>query len=204
MKATKTKKNLVVVLLVAILTTAAILPHLRFTAAAQPGEVTDPLVTRRYVDERIDDVWNEIQALRTENALLRAMVEGGGLQGMPFDVQALTALVTADVLATIHGGGAPGAGLPDGERSLEFVTLNPSYGQILTIENGTEVILRTGTAVVVAGPNGLVDMTQGRDIANGVAVSRNHLLIAPRTDGRGLRFTSESNWVMVRGAFTLN
>jgi len=103
MKATKTKKNLVVVLLVAILTTAAILPHLRFTAAAQPGEVTDPLVTRRYVDERIDDVWNEIQALRTENALLRAMVEGGGLQGMPFDVQALTALVTADVLATIHG-----------------------------------------------------------------------------------------------------
>jgi len=74
----------------------------------------------------------------------------------------------------------------------------------LTIENGAEVILRTGTAVVVAGPNGLVDMTQGRDIANGVAVSRNHLLIAPRTDGRGLRFTSESNWVMVRGAFTLN
>jgi len=203
-KAAKAKKWTAIAL-IATLTIAAILPHLRFTAAAQPGEVTDPLVTRRYVDERIDDVWNEIQTLRAENALLRAMVESGGLPGVPFDVQALTALITADVLAVVHGG-ASGTGLPGGgvERSLEFVTLNPSNGQILTIENGTEVILRTGTAVVVAGPNGLVDMTQGRDIANGQAVSRNHLLIAPRTDGRGLRFTSDSNWVMVRGAFTLN
>jgi len=197
----KKAKKALSILLVAILTCAAILPHLRFTATAQPGEAHDPLVTRRYVDERIDDVWNEIQAMRADIALLRSMVESGGLPGVPFDVQALTALIRADVLATIQAGGA---GVPDGERSLEFVTLNPSYGQILTIENGTEVILRTGTAVVVAGPNGLVDMTQGRDIANGVAVSRNHLLIAPRTDGRGLRFTSESNWVMVRGAFTLN
>jgi len=233
-KATASKttqaKKWTAAILIAVLTCAAILPHLRFTAAAQPGDVSDPLVTRRYVDERIDDVWNEIQILRAENALLRAMVESGGLPGIPFNMETLVAMVTADVMAVVHSGNIPGSGtgpgtgtgtgndpgadIPgsgvttqtpgDSERSLEFVSLNLTYGQRLFLENGTEVILRTGSATVISGPEGLVDMTQGRNVSNGAAVSRNHLLITPRTDGRGLRFTGDSNWVMVRGAFTIN
>ncbi|MCL2364538.1 MAG: hypothetical protein FWC71_07745 [Defluviitaleaceae bacterium] len=222
-KTTKRAKNWVVVLLIAALAFAAAMPHLRTNVAAQPGDVLDPLVTRRYVDERIDDVWSEIQVLRAENALLRAMVESGGLPGIPFDVQTIVAMVTADVLAVVHGGNVPGAGNdPDAdvpgagvtqpppgpgageERSLEFVSLNLTYGQRLFLENGTEVILRTGTATVISGPEGLVDMTQGLNVSNGASISRNHLLITPRTDGRGLRFTSQSNWVMVRGAFTID
>jgi len=211
----KTKKNWVVVVLVAVLACLAAFPHLRTTVAAQPGEVTDPLVTRRYVDERIDDVWSEIQSLRAENALIRAMIESGGLPGVPFDVQALTNLIVADVIEIFASGNVPGLGDPgtsvpgqgtpgDTERSLEFVSLNLTYGQQLILDNGTEVILRTGSATVISGPEGLVDMTQGRNVSNGAVVERNHLLITPRTDGRGLRFTSESNWVMVRGAFALN
>jgi hypothetical protein len=72
----------------------------------------------------------------------------------------------------------------------------------MILENGTEAVLRSGTATVIAGPNGLLDMTAGRDIANGESVNRNHLLIAPRSDGRGMRFTS-SAWVMVRGGFSI-
>jgi hypothetical protein len=103
--------------------------------------------------------------------------------------------------AAANAPGTPGS-TPDDERTLVFTSINPQAGQTLILENGTEAVLRSGAATVVAGPNGLLDMTAGRDAANGEAVRRNHLLIAPRTDGRGMHF-SASSWVMVRGGFTL-
>ncbi|MCL2203706.1 MAG: hypothetical protein FWB88_07180 [Defluviitaleaceae bacterium] len=206
----KQRKNLVTLILALVLVGAVVFPAMRAVVAAQPGDAADPLVTRRYVDERIDTLWTEIQALRNENALLRNMVEAGGLPGLPggtpWDMQALTAAVFADVMLSfeaIYGDMLRQATGEGEERSLEFVSINTRNGQTLTLENGTEAILRTGAAVVVAGPNGLVDMTAGRDIENGAVVRHNHLLIAPRSDGRGMRFTAESSWVMVRGAFTL-
>jgi hypothetical protein len=203
----KQRKNIVLTVLIILLAGAAIFPHFRTVAVAQPGEANDPLVTRRYVDERVDAIWTEIQLLRSENAVLRVLVEAGGVPGTPggvFDMQAITAAVFAEVMLSFElmYGEMLRSAANQGERSLGFTVLNPSSGQTLIIESGTEIVLRTGTAVVVAGPNGLLDMTTGQDVANGQSVGLNHLLIAPRTDGRGIRFTSDA-YVMVRGAFTL-
>jgi hypothetical protein len=206
----KRKKNTVTLAIVIILAGLLAFPYFRTIVTAQPGEAADPLITRRYVDEHVDTLWNEIQTLRSENALLRALVEGGGtgLPGGNIDMQAMTAAVFADVMISfelMYGEMLRSAAnaCECGERSLEFTVLNPRSGQILTIENGTEVILRSGSAVVVAGENGLVNMTTGGDILNGQPVGLNNLLISPRTDGRGIRFTAESSWVMVRGAHRL-
>jgi hypothetical protein len=196
-----------------VLIGVAAFPYLRTIVAAQPGEANDPLVTRRYVDERIDTLWTEIQTLRSENAVLRALVEAGGTPGFPggpFDIQAITAAIFADVMIsfeTMYGEmlreAASAVNTVSEERSLEFAHVRGLNGQTLIIENGTEIILRSGAAVVVAGPNGLTDATAGADILNGETVRRNHMIIAPATDGRGIRFTADS-WIMVRGAYTLN
>lgn len=213
----KNYRKWLVGLLLTLLACAAVLPGLMTRVAAQPGDAVDPLVTRRYVNERVDAIWSEIQALRAENAALRLIVEAGGTTAAPdgtINLEALTETILTEVLLTFEDLYGDRLRNIDGlnqqqppaetERELEFTTINVAYNQVLTLDNGAEAILRNGNAVIVAEGNvGLVDMTAGRDIRAGESVPRNHLLIAPRTDGRGLRFTSESSWVMVRGSFTL-
>jgi hypothetical protein len=201
----KQRKSLLTLAAAVLLLAVAAFPYFRMTAAAQPGEATDPLVTRRYVDEHINTLWAEIQLLREETAALRALVSAGGFPGHPsdqtWDTQALANAIFPNIMISfelMYGEILRNAS----ERSLSFEALRVESGQSIIVENGTELILRSGRAVVVAGPNGLVNMTSGTDLENGQAVPANHLLIAPRTDGRGLRFTADS-WIMVRGGYRL-
>ncbi|MCL2189073.1 MAG: hypothetical protein FWC16_09165 [Defluviitaleaceae bacterium] len=183
--------TLIAVIAVALLISVAAFPHLRHVVQAQPGDANDPLVTRRYVDERFDALWAEVQ-------LLRGMADGGyfsgGTQHQPWDLQAIAATIFQDVMHHLEAGGS---------HALGWTAINPQNGQTLIMENGTEVIVRAGTTVVVAGANGLVNATSGSDLVNGQTVPTNNLLIAPATDGRGVRVTSTNAWIMVRGAFTL-
>ncbi|MCX5974532.1 MAG: hypothetical protein NTU59_07710 [Coprothermobacterota bacterium] len=63
-------------------------------------------------------------------------------------------------------------------------------GQFLQAEAGTQIIVRVGETICMADPasakGGLSDVTAGIDIPHLTAVATNHLLIAPRSDGRGL------------------
>lgn len=89
-----------------------------------------------------------------------------------------------------------------GSGNLEVVYL--AKGEQLIAENGTEIILRSGVATVIDAPNGgLCDITAGKDLKNGEKISQNHLLIVPRSDGRGVK--AETDVVlMVRGSFTVS
>jgi len=86
--------------------------------------------------------------------------------------------------------------------TLKVVTVPP--GQVLVAEEGAEIIVRAGKAKTVASPNGgLADLTAGRDLKNGEIIALNHLLLVPRTDGRG--FAAVTPVVaLVRGAFVVN
>ena len=101
-------------------------------------------------------------------------------------------------IAALQGTGT-GTGVA---QVVPFTPLRVYAGQTLIASAGAEIILRSGTAHVVAGPNGLVDVTAGRDIGNGQQVSRNHLLLVPATDGRGMHFTANS-WLMIKGGFII-
>ena len=58
-------------------------------------------------------------------------------------------------------------------------------GQTLMAEKGTELILRMGTANVIASQKGgLSDVTGGVDLADGGHLPSNHLLSVPLGDGR--------------------
>ncbi len=75
--------------------------------------------------------------------------------------------------------------------------------QRLTAEAGAEIILRSGRATAIDGPRGgLADVTQGRDLRSGDEISQNHLLIVPRSDGRGVRAETDV-FLMVRGLFSV-
>jgi len=86
--------------------------------------------------------------------------------------------------------------------SLQVVTV--PAGKTLSCEAGTEIVLRAGKATAIGSDlGGLSDITSGKDVQTGQAIVSNHLLIVPRSDGRGLRAATECV-VMVRGAHAIS
>ena len=89
----------------------------------------------------------------------------------------------------------------DAQQSFQVVSVN--NGQVLEGADGTELILRMGTADVVAtAKGGLADVTAGTDLADGLQVPANHHLIVPLSDGRGVRATKDCLF-MIKGRYTV-
>jgi len=75
---------------------------------------------------------------------------------------------------------------------------------IVADAEGTELILRSGIAIIVAPlkNQGLTNMTTGTDAVADEKVIKNNLYIIPRADGRGFKATADMN-VMVRGVYKI-
>lgn len=85
-----------------------------------------------------------------------------------------------------------------------FTVVQVPAGKTLKGGEGTEMILRSGSATIIASSNGgVTDITGGQDLAQGVAVDKNHMLLIPRNDGRGLKIGDYQAFVMVRGTYTI-
>lgn len=90
------------------------------------------------------------------------------------------------------------------ESKLAYEVLRLDKGQVLTGGAGTELIVRSGEVTAIDnGNDGVSDITAGADLRSGVKCQKNHLLLIPRADGRGIAASTEA-YVMVRGPFTLN
>ena len=102
-------------------------------------------------------------------------------------------------------GGENGGTTPATADAFTVIELKP--GQELQCTAATELILRSGSAVIVSpfDNQGLCDMTAGVDLQAGVAVPKNHCLLIPRgNDGRGIKITgSGTAYVMVGGAYKI-
>ena len=87
--------------------------------------------------------------------------------------------------------------------ATRFKVIEVNQGQSLILGDGSEAILRMGTATVIGTQKGgLSDVTMGFDLADGTAVQGNHLLIAPLNDGRGIKAHSYC-LIMVKGNYTI-
>lgn len=87
--------------------------------------------------------------------------------------------------------------------SLKFNVVDVPAGKTLVCSSGTEIILRMGSCVVKGSQKGgLSDVTMGFDLADGVAVQGNHLLITPLDDGRGVK-TSTDCIFMIKGNYSV-
>lgn len=110
--------------------------------------------------------------------------------------QQISSLVKAE-LAKQTGGGAT---TPDSSSSMVIVTLKP--GEVLVASAGAEMIVRAGKATAYSTDgNGISDLTDGKDVANGQAVLSNHLMLLPKA-GRGIATDTKAKGsviVLVRG-----
>ncbi|MBR2743381.1 MAG: hypothetical protein IKD89_07305 [Clostridia bacterium] len=85
--------------------------------------------------------------------------------------------------------------------SDSYKAIQVSRGQTILGKEGSQIILRSGTAVSVCpGENGLVDTTGGIDLPGNISISPNHVYIIPREDGRGIRMTNDG-YIMVKGGY---
>jgi len=88
-----------------------------------------------------------------------------------------------------------------GGQAFEVIAVEA--GQTIYLEANSQFILRTGEATAIAGPGGgLSDLTGGLDLQTNDLISRNHLLLVPRSDGRGVYFITQA-YIMVSGSYTL-
>ena len=95
------------------------------------------------------------------------------------------------------------ASLSSGSQSDLFQVVEVSAGEKLIGGAGTELIVRGGKATAIDnGIDGISDLTAGKDLKTGNAVSLNHLLLVPKDDGRGL-YCEARSWVMVKGTYTI-
>jgi len=195
----KNRKNVISLLILTILIALLAVTHL-VPVLAQPGDANDPLVTRRYVDDRITQLSQEVTQLR--NMLSGMTVGAGGTftlseRDLLFaEVMAYFETVYGDMLrAAAAGAGEAGAVVP-------FETVNVPAGRTLVADAGVEMILRSGHATAVSGPDGMVNVTAGTDITNGTRIPTNNLLLVPRSDGRGMYFVTEG-WLMIKGSYEI-
>jgi len=169
----KKSKKLLLILLCGSILTLTFM--LSAAATPAPGSEEDPLVTRSYVNRLISDL---------------SGLSGGGT----LSTQQMDAIVN-EVASRLAGGGG---------ASDVFTPVQLMSGQTLFGHEGTELILRSGSAIVQAsGSDGLANVTNGTDQNAGATIERNHLLIVPRADGRGIHATSDV-WVLVKGGFIIH
>ena len=84
-----------------------------------------------------------------------------------------------------------------------FVVVEVQAGQSVIGKEGTEMVLRSGSATVIDnGAVGVSDLTAGADLLSPKAVTKNHLLLIPRDDGRGIKCSTHA-YVMVKGGYTI-
>lgn len=98
---------------------------------------------------------------------------------------------------------ASGGGGGNGSSS-NLTNVELTAGQKLYGGEGTEFIVRTGSAVAFSGDaSGIPDLTGAKDLIAGTAIPLNHLLLFPR-EGRGIQATTKAKnsvWVIVRGSY---
>ena len=136
--------------------------------------------------------------LLMSGSLMAAAAAGApGSEDDPVVTKSYVDSAIASLRASLSGAGTGASG--GGEWQVVCVP----GGKSVVGETGTQMILRSGTATAIDnGANGISDLTGGSDLRQGAAVSKNHLLLIPGSDGRGIRTAGEC-WVMISGGYAL-
>lgn len=108
------------------------------------------------------------------------------------------------LLTTLETGGIINVNTPVADTSkLKYTPVHVGVGQTLLGSEGTEMILRVGRAfAVVPGKESLIDVTAGKELSDKKELSKHHIAIVPRNDGRGVKVTEDA-WFLVKGDYVI-
>ena len=94
---------------------------------------------------------------------------------------------------------------PAEPAAVTYEVIEMKYGDCLFAAGAVDIMLRAGSAVCIApdAGQGISDDTACAEIYNGEALTKNHMCLIPRGDGRGIMATAQSLYIMVRGDYSL-
>lgn len=190
----KSKGITLAVLIICILTIAT-------ASAAEPGSNSDPVVSKSYVDARI----NEVKSLINGNTNINTNTQQNSTttNSTSNDTQKIVDEVLA-VVQVLYGDKIDKLDKSiNSEEEQAFVPVELNEGQILIGGEGAEIIFRSGKARAYSeNEMGLIDVSSGTELFSGDSIEPNHLLIVGRNDGRGA-IALEHSWFTVKGGFTI-
>jgi len=193
---------------------------------AEPGTDENPLVSKDYVDARINEVVakidqlnidarfkgleTKIDGLNTDSKIIALTTQMNDLIAKNKELSQTITVITNDnrelkkkndELTAKYNTLSLQAGKL--EKASKFEVVEVSAGKQILAGAGTEIILRYGEAKGVAGKEGgLLDTATGKDLGSGVSIPVNHLLISSRDDGRGIKVAAKA-WLLIRGTYTV-
>ncbi len=183
------KRILVVLLSAALLICGSLVFETIQAATADAGTISDPLVTKGYVDALKAEIIEEVEALIGSGGT------GTGSTEQPTNMSEVYDYID-DKLAAIAENGVT--------TSEGYQVIEVKKGQKVICEDSTEFIVRTGEMVAIGSSDGmgLPDITEGIDVKDGEVIKANHLLIVPKSDGRGI-LVNQYGFIMIKGDFTI-
>lgn len=146
--------------------------------AAEPGSEKDPLISLSYFDSKITELKEEI------------------IKSLSKDLDEKFEKTEKEIEKSLDEIKEKGVAAPS-----TFEVVNVKENETLICDAGTEIIVRSGKFTAVGGETGGVsDVTGGKDLVTDEVIVNNHLLIIPKSDGRGI--TSKiAGAVMIKGSF---
>lgn len=146
--------------------------------AAEPGSSDDPLISLSYFDNKIKELKEEI------------------IKSLSKDLDEKFNKTEKEIQSSLNEIKEKGVSTPS-----TFEVVSVKENETLICEAGTEIIVRSGKFTAVGGETGGVsDVTAGKDLVTDEVIINNHLLIVPKSDGRGI--TSKiAGAVMIKGNF---
>ncbi|HOM42547.1 MAG TPA: hypothetical protein PK481_03320 [Bacillota bacterium] len=177
----KSRKTGIIVLTAIILVLSAVV--ISAADGVAPGSEQDPIVTQSYVEQKSEQIKYYIDSmLAQETAKLKTELE-------------LKEQEIAKLREEIKDA-AKAAG--------KFQVVEMQKGQMLIAGEGAEIIPRSGKFSAIEDAfGGLSDITAAKDLKNGEAVVNNHMLIAARGEGRGLKALADKSFLIIKGTYTL-
>lgn len=156
-----------------------------FANTGVPGSDSDPLVSKSYVDQQIEKYLGEIESQVVESASISLSDRTDIVNDVVSQIQDTYAYDGNTISATA------------------YVPVKVSKGETIVGGEGTEMILRSGNANAnCPGEDAIVDITTGLELWNDKSIERNHMILIPREDGRGVKVT-ETAWFMIKGKYTI-
>lgn len=170
----KNKRNIVILLTVTLSLGWTVLAF-----ATDPGSEKDPLISLSYFENKIEELKTDIT-----NTLSKELTG-------KFDELKTSFEKTVNEIKD-KGVSAPST----------FEVININENENIICEAGTEIIVRSGKFTAIGSVSGgISDVTAGRDLATDEEIINNHLLIVPKSDGRGIS-AKVAGAVMIKGDFT--
>lgn len=170
----KNKRNIVI-----LLTATLSLGWTVLAFATDPGSEKDPLISLSYFENKIEELKTDIT-----NTLSKELTG-------KFDELKTSFEKTVNEIKD-KGVSAPST----------FEVININENENIICEAGTEIIIRSGKFTAIGSVSGgISDVTAGRDLITDEEIINNHLLIVPKSDGRGIS-AKVAGAVMIKGDFT--